>query len=137
MKKSEPLEIGCLCKVCGWRYLGECTSWYCRGNVARFEKWKIALGTRIMYLNAAPSIEHHSNALWIRFMMDAHRRGTYDKRAGWRQYSIDAGYCIDAPNEMPAGGCYGMTFEDIGESGSIPGQLTVAREPQPHAEEKP
>ena len=43
---------------------------------------------------------------------------------------IDIGYCLDAPEEMPAGGCWGFSDEELeAEYGfAIPEQLTFRRE---------
>lgn len=129
MKKVSDKPVGYLCQVCGWRYFGECTSNVCGGNVARYERFKLELGTRLVYLRAAPPVgDELTSLLGVKLLMEAHRRkcATKDRT---RTHWIDAGYCIDAPNEMPAGGCFGMTFEDlVDDSDVVPCQLTVWRE---------
>lgn len=116
--------------ICGLIYLGECTAWYCGGNRARLERWKLTLGVRLRYLNAAPEVEGHSPPwLTTQLLCEGHRRGCYDRKLGWRVYQIDAGYCLDAPDIMPAGSCYGMEFPDEPELGVLPCQRTFDREP--------
>jgi hypothetical protein len=47
-------------------------------------------------------------------------------RAAWD----DHGYCIDAPQTMPAGGCYGLDLPPLGDDETpsyMPAQLTVER----------
>lgn len=120
-------EFGFLCAVCGWRYLADrCQSNVCGGNVARFERFKLELGTKLVYLKAAPDVGDHTTWLSVKLLMELHRRGLRVRSD--RNHWIDAGYCLDAPEEMPAGGCYGETFEDMGEDGALASQLTVQRE---------
>jgi hypothetical protein len=51
----------------------------------------------------------------------------YLLRAAWDDY----GYCIDAPETLPAGGCYGLDlpqFEPDDKPQYMPAQLTVERD---------
>ena len=41
-----------------------------------------------------------------------------------RAAAMDAGYCLDAPDEMPAGSCYWVSVDEDG----FPEQATVWRE---------
>jgi hypothetical protein len=52
----------------------------------------------------------------------------YLMRAAWD----DAGYCLDAPDEFPAGGCYAMDLPPLDPEDTMeyfPAQLTIEREP--------
>lgn len=117
-----------LCQVCGWSL--PCDRWYCRGNVARYELWKLRLGTKITYRWAAGPV-HESLHTWLgtQLLIEAHRRGTR-KRGELGTHWLDAGYCLDAPELIPAGGCRGESFEDLDPTLAevVPYQITYERE---------
>lgn len=62
-------------------------------------------------------------------MMEQHKRGGIPKmpyECGPSQSLIDGGYCLDAPDTIPAGGHYNF---EIADCGWVPADMVVWREP--------
>ena len=114
----------------------ECKSDLCRGNVARHELAKLRYGVRVRYLGTAAKLER-----WIE-NPHCQLAGRYsalalaqrDRKAIRKMIDmafLDGGYCIDAPNIMPAGGCFSEHLSEADEPGKecwIAAQMTVNRE---------
>lgn len=84
------------------------------------------MGERKPYVWTAPAVGHHA-ALAPRLSLEAWRRaGKSDTRAHVLEAWHQSGYCIDAPDEMPAGACRIFYADEVG---ILPEQLTVQREP--------
>lgn len=121
--------------ICGWIYLDECTAWYCGGNRARLERWKLALGTRITYLPAAPRVGLEGQSFLVtNLMIESYRRGV---RESYKTHAIDAGHSIDAPEYMPAGGCYNDSITVGKKTEYFPSQFMIRREPDAEASAAP
>lgn len=125
------------CLACGTPYWGRpCTT--CGGNVARAERLKRELGTKIIYFHAASRIEGYARAnLGTSLVIELHNRfrGARPPKALRDWASREEEYCLDAPEEMPAGGCFREELPWAADEGDpevpfVVSQLTTRREPE-------
>jgi len=76
-------------------------------------------------MNVALPINHYRVEPRLLLIETALRLGGSIDGRLLRATLIDASYCLDAPSELPCGGCFWVDVDDDG----FPDQLTVAREP--------
>lgn len=117
------------CPICNEASYGDgtCQVEHCRGNVARFELAKLRHGIRVRYEWAAMPVDR--GFMWVNLMMELYRRfrqAGRPPRALIDSARIDASYCLDAPECMPAGAC--MYYPVDGADG-VPAQIVLQREP--------
>lgn len=136
-KKPEPAVDMDLfwCRHCGTPFLPcahPCTT--CGGNVARAERLKLTLGTRLRYLGAAPRVSDDS-FVGVHMLTELYRRFWPGRppKALREWYSRESCYSLDAPEVMPAGACQWVDVPDAADDddwpGGYPAQITVRREP--------
>ena len=114
----------------------ECKSDLCGGNVARYERMKLRYGMRLRYTRAAASLERwietpHCHFIGRYLTPGISREGRKAIRAMIDLARLDGGYCLDAPEIMPAGACFSEHLSEADEPGKecwIPAQITVNRE---------
>ena len=83
------------------------------------------------YLWTASEVLHTRSHLGVLIFMEYHRRflkGKFGSLPAAIRASVfvDGGYCIDAPDHLPAGACH--YFQCDAETG-LPAQLEIDREP--------
>lgn len=109
------------------------TEGLCGGNVARYERAKLRHGVRLRYRDAASRLERSRHN--ISLLVHLYKLLPPQPPPRLREWArIEAGYCIDAPDTMPAGGCYSMFVDELHPDRTKPGpfcapaQLTTQRE---------
>lgn len=120
-----------LCAHCGWGIMmGMTTCAVCGSNSVRAWRLKRELGTKVRYLTAATAVDHKWIRMYAQMLFHLYRRIPKPSKALRDALRIDIGYCLDAPEVMPAGGCFGFSDEELeAEYGiAIPEQLTFDRE---------
>lgn len=125
-----------VCGYCGSQILPDAElCGICGTNAARAWRLGQALGWKSRYLLAAKEVNRTPGARVQGMLLAAlYRRIGKPGKALRDQLRIDLGHCIDAPEEIPAGACYGWDAEDeVGielDNRALPMQLIVNREEQ-------
>lgn len=125
-----------VCPICRSRSYGnDCRVEVCRGNSARYGLYAARHGVRVVYRGSAYRVDGTGAA-----GRAARFQGYFDRRfrdAGNHvRHAIRdeiAGYCLDAPDDMPAGGCRWESVKDLlpddpDPNPGYPAQMTVSRE---------
>jgi hypothetical protein len=136
MKAAPPVKLSdWWCEHCGTPYCGLPRCSCCGGNAARAARLRLQLGTRIQYLRAAMRVDGTGRAAhFASFIAMMDRR--FDKVSRrWVRAEV-AGYCLDAPDDMPGGACHWVEVPEAREDSDAPGdpvgyvsQVVVYREP--------
>lgn len=130
MKFSERFRPLWACQHCGATLLPRLPCVFCGGNAARAGRMVLQLGVRVRYLEAAERVgrDRLSMAASMRLHAAIEDRTVPGRRAAAEHAWEDVGYCLDAPEELPAGSCLDYDLSVFGEDAGIPVQRTVRRE---------